>query len=134
MSDSAPLRTSAADVRARWLSGPLSVDAEQIEIRLGDVEDFLAGEFDDLDERLADGRLTDSRLRRVVVRIASRVLRNPDGYRQVSSGTGPFTGSATYAGPAPGEIYVTDEDRKDLVGRGKTSSRRAASTYLGGLR
>ena len=134
MSDSAPLRTSAADVRARWLSGPLSVDDEQIEILLGDVEDFLAGEFPDLDERLADGRLTDSRLRRVVVRIASRVLRNPDGYRQVSSGTGPFTGSATYAGPAPGEIYVTDEDRKDLVGRGKVSTRRASSTYLGGLR
>ena len=134
MSDSAPLRTSAADVRARWLSGPLSVDDERIEILLGDVEDFLAGEFPDLDERLADGRLTAARLRRVVVRIASRVLRNPDGYRQVSSGTGPFTGSATYGGDHPGEIYVTDEDRKDLVDRGKTSTRRAASTYLGGLR
>ena len=134
MSDSSPRRTSAADVRARWLSGPLSVDDERIEILLGDVEDFLAGEFPDLDERLADGRLTDSRLRRVVVRIASRVLRNPDGYRQVTSGTGPFTGSATYGGDHPGEIYVTDEDRKDLIGRGKGRAVPAFSIHPGGLR
>lgn len=124
----------AQDVRLRWLSGPLSVEDEQIEILLADVEDFLTGEFADLDDRLADGRLTTARLRRVVVRIAIRVLRNPSGYRQVTSGTGPFTGSATYGGDQPGEIYVTDEDRKDLVGRGKVSTRRASNTYLGGLR
>lgn len=125
---------TAQDVRDRWLSGPLSVDDEQIEILLEDVEDFLTGEFDDLDDRLADGRLTAARIRRVVVRIAIRVLRNPAGYRQVTSGTGPFTGSATYGGEQPGEIFVTDEDRKDLVGRGKVSTRRAGNTYLGGLR
>ena len=125
---------TAQDVRDRWLAGPLSVDDEQIDVLLADVEDFLVGEFTDLDDRLADGSLTTARLRRVVVRIAIRVLRNPSGYRQVTSGTVPFTGSATYGGDQPGEIFVTDEDRKDLVGRGKTSSRRASSTYLGGLR
>lgn len=125
---------SAQDVRLRWLSGPLSVEDEQIEILLADVEDFLTGEFADLDARLADERLTPDRVRRVVVRIAIRVLRNPAGYRQVTSGTGPFTGSATYGGDQPGEIFVTDEDRKDLVGRGKISTRRASNTYLGGLR
>lgn len=125
---------TAQDVRDRWLAGPLSVDDEQIDVLLADVEDFLVGEFTDLDDRLADGSLTTARLRRVVVRIAIRVLRNPSGYRQVTSGTGPFTGSATYGGDQPGEIFVTDEDRKDLVGRGKASSRRASSTYLGGLR
>ena len=41
---------------------------------------------------------------------------------------------APYGGDQPGEIYVTDEDRKDLVGRGKTSSRRAGSIHIGGLR
>ena len=125
---------TAQDVRDRWLAGPLSVDDEQIDVLLADVEDFLVGEFTDLDDRLADGSLTTARLRRVVVRIAIRVLRNPSGYRQVTSGTGPLPGSATYGGDQPGEIFVTDEDRKDLVGRGKTSSRRASSTYLGGLR
>lgn len=125
---------TAQDVRDRWLAGPLSVDDAQIDVLLADVEDFLAGEFTDLDDRLADGSLTTARLRRVVVRIAIRVLRNPSGYRQVTSGTGPFTGSATYGGDQPGEIFVTDEDRKDLVGRGKTSTRSAGNTYLGGLR
>lgn len=134
MSDSTPRWASAVDVRDRWLAGPLSVEDEQIEILVGDVEDFLSGEFEDLDDRLADGRLTTARLRRVVVRIAIRVLRNPSGYRQVTSGTGPFTGSATYGGDQPGEIFVTDEDRKDLVGRGKVSTRRATSTHIGGLR
>ena len=130
----APQWADASDVRLRWLSGPLSVDDEQIEILIEDIEDFLVGEFSDLDARLDDGRLSPKRLKRVIVRIAIRVLRNPDGYRQVTSGTGPFTGSATYAGDAPGEIYVTDEDRKDLVGRGKVSTRRAGSAFIGGIR
>lgn len=125
---------SAQDVRDRWLSGPLSIEDEQIDVLLADVEDFLTGEFSDLDDRLADGSLTAARVRRVIVRIAIRVLRNPAGYRQVTSGTGPFTGSATYGGDQPGEIFVTDGDRKDLVGRGKVSTRRASNTYLGGLR
>ena len=124
----------AADVRARWLSGPLSVEDDKIDLLIEDIEDFLTGEFSDLDTRLDDGRLSPKRLKRVIVRIAIRVLRNPDGYRQVTSGTGPFTGSATYAGDAPGEIYVTDEDRKDLVGRGKVSTRRAGSAFIGGIR
>lgn len=129
-----PRWADADDVRARWLSGPLSIDDEKIDLLVEDIEDFLTGEFADLDERLQDGRLTEKRLKRVIVRIASRVLRNPDGYRQVTSGTGPFTGSATFAGDSPGEIYVTDEDRKDLVGRGKVSSRRAGSAFIGGIR
>lgn len=124
----------AEDVRMRWLSGPLSVEDEQIEVLLEDIEDFLTGEFKDLEDRIADGRLSEKRLTRVIVRIAIRVLRNPAGYRQVTSGTGPFTGSATYGGDQPGEIYVTDEDRKDLIGRGKGRSVKAFSIYPGGIR
>lgn len=125
----APRWTTAADVRARWLSGPLSVEDEQIDTLLADVEDYLTGEFPDLTARLADGRLTASRLRRVVVRIAARVLRNPSGYRQVTSGTGPFTGSATYGGPHPGEVYLSPADRAALGGTEK-STRRAGSGYI----
>lgn len=132
--DPDPRWATAEDVRRRWLSGPLSVDDEQIEFLLEDIEDFLTGEFSDLDERLQDGRLTEVRLKRVIARIAIRVLRNPDGYRQVTSGTGPFTGSATYGGDQPGEIYVTDEDRKDLVGRGKGRAIPAFSIFPGGIR
>lgn len=130
----APHWASAEDVRMRWLNGALSVEDEQIDVLLADVEDFLAGEFPDLADRLADGRLTSNRLRRVTVRIAIRVLRNPAGYRQVTSGTGPFTGSATYGGDQPGEVYITDEDRKDLVGRGKGRSVKAFTIHPGGLR
>lgn len=124
----------AEDVRLRWLNGALSVEDEQIEVLLEDTEDFLTGEFPDLEERITDGRLTITRLKRVIVRIAIRVLRNPSGYRQVTSGTGPFTGSATYGGDQPGEIYITDEDRKDLVGRGKGRAVKAFSIYPGGIR
>lgn len=124
----------ADDVRLRWLNGALSVEDEQIEVLLEDTEDFLTGEFPDLAARLEDGRLTDTSLKRVIVRIAIRVLRNPSGYRQVTSGTGPFTGSATYGGDQPGEIYITDEDRKDLVGRGKGRAVKAFSIYPGGIR
>lgn len=125
----APRWATAADVRARWLSGPLSVDDEQIDVLLEDVEDFLSGEFPDLTARLADGRLTPGRVRRVVVRIAQRVLRNPSGFRQVTSGTGPFTGSATYGGPHPGEVYLSPADRAALGGHEK-KTRRAGSGHI----
>ena len=129
-----PQWADAEDVRLRWLNGALSVEEEEINTLLEDIEDFLGGEFPDLEERIGAGRLSARRLKRVVVRIAIRVLRNPAGYRQVTSGTGPFTGSATYGGDQPGEIYITDEDRKDLVGRGKGRAVKAFSIYPGGIR
>lgn len=125
---------TAEDVRDRWLAGPLSVEDDKIDILVEDIEDFLTGEFKDLDDRIEDGRLSEKRLKRVIVRIAIRVLRNPSGYRQVTSGTGPFTGSATYGGDQPGEIYVTEEDRKDLIGRGKGRAIPAFSIFPGGIR
>jgi hypothetical protein len=45
-----------------------------------------------------------------------RHIRNPEGIRQISEGTGPFTGSRTYGGSEPGAMYLTDEDRAELAG------------------
>lgn len=123
------------DVRSRWLTGSLGVDDEQLETLIGDVEDKILAEFPGLPDLVATEALPGSRVRRVVVRVALRVLRNPNGYRQVTEGTGPFTGSTTYAGDAPGEITLTAEDRKDLGGGVvNTKHRRAFTIFPGGHR
>ena len=122
------------DVRGRWLGAALSVEDEALTKLLLDAEDALIVAVPDLADRVEDDRVPLARIRRVAVRIAIRVLRNPQGYRQVATGTGPFTGSATFGGDEPGEIYVTAEDRRDLLGTPVRRPRRAFSIFPGGVR
>ncbi|MGG7653506.1 Gp19/Gp15/Gp42 family protein [Kocuria rosea] len=43
--------------------------------------------------------------------VVKRVLMNPEGFKQVSEGTGPFTGSATYDQSIAGvNLYISDSD------------------------
>src|SRR5699024_3293915 len=72
----------AADVRARWLSGPLSVEDDKIDILIEDIEDFLTGGSPDPDARPADGRPPPKRRSRVTARIAIQVPRTPAGTAQ----------------------------------------------------
>lgn len=122
------------NIRERWLAGPLPQDDAQLETLIADAEDTVLAEYPDVPERLAEGDLTQERLQRVVVRMAHRVLRNPEGYRQVTQGTGPFTGSATFGGDNPGELYLTDADRRDLGVRTATRRKRAFTIRPGGIR
>lgn len=122
------------NIRERWLAGPLPQDDAQLETLIADAEDTILAEYPDVSERLAEGALSPERLQRVVVRMAHRVLRNPEGYRQVTQGTGPFTGSATFGGDNPGELYLTDADRKDLGARTAIRRGRAFTIRPGGIR
>lgn len=122
------------DIRERWLAGPLPQEDAQLEVLIADATDVVLAEFPTIPDRLAAGDLTEDRLLRVVVRMSHRVLRNPEGYRQVTQGTGPFTGSATFGGDNPGELYLTDADRRDLGGRTAGRSRRAFTIRPGGIR
>lgn len=101
------------DIKSRWLAGdPPATDA-QLTVLIGDAEDIILGEYPMIE---ASG-IPVNRIVRVVSRMINRVLRNPDGVRTVSEGTGPFQGSTTYGGDNPGELYLTDDDRRDLGGR-----------------
>jgi hypothetical protein len=113
---------TAQDVKDRWIGGEPPAEDQQIVTLIGDAEDIILGEFPTIGEQIDAGEVPGGRVQRVVARMVIRVLRNPEGLRQVQETTGPFTGSQTYGGDHPGELYLTDDDRRDLAGgkaRGK---------------
>lgn len=123
--------TTPDDVRGRWVaSAPLSFSDEQIQRHIDDAEDVILAEFPSLAADVPD-RVPKARVVRVVARMVIRLLRNGDGLRSTNQSTGPFSAQTTYAGDNPGEIYLTDEDRRDLGGR--RSRRKAFSIYPGGV-
>lgn len=105
------------DIKSRWLTGTVPATDAQIQTLIGDAEDIIVGEFPTLEADVIAGRVTSTRVARVVSRMIHRVLRNPDGVRTVQETTGPFSGSTTYGGDNPGELYLTDDDRRDIGGR-----------------
>lgn len=114
--------TSVEDLRAGWIS-PQSLDAftaETIQRKLDEAEDAARAAVPDLDARIHDGRIPLIRAQRIIKRVVTRALRNPAGVRMQQESTGPFSGSITYGGDEPGEIYLTPEDRAELLGRTRT--------------
>lgn len=106
------------DVTDRWPSSEAPpLDDEQIATLVGDAEDLIEREFSDVPARVASGAIPKRRITRVIARMLIRLMRNPEGLRTVQQGEGSFSGSLTYAGDHPGEVYLTDEDRRDLADR-----------------
>ncbi|WP_036959197.1 hypothetical protein [Promicromonospora kroppenstedtii] len=108
--------TEPADVTDRWLGSDIPATDEQLTRLLEDAEDTILREFPDLPERLAADppAVPLLRVQKVAARMVIRLLRNPEGYRQVQEGAGAFTEGRTFGGSQPGEMYLTDEDRADL--------------------
>ncbi|UEJ84008.1 Gp19/Gp15/Gp42 family protein [Brachybacterium halotolerans subsp. kimchii] len=120
------------DVRDRWVGGDLDFTDQTIATLIGDAEDAIRASVPDIDQ-MVDTKIPLARVSRVISRMVIRVLRNPEGIRTLQETTGQFSGSTTYAGDVLGEIVFTDEDRRDLLGKGPTG-RRAYSVMPGGIR
>lgn len=52
----------------------------------------------------------------VVVAMVTRVFRNPDGTRSLSTGEGPFSESRTFGGDTPGTLALTSDELEKLRG------------------
>lgn len=122
---------SVDDVRRRWMGSSWDFTDEQVQALLDDAEDAVRATVPSVDADIAANVLPAERVTRVVCRVVLRVLRNPDGKRSTNVTTGPFSQNETYAGDNPGEVYLTDEDRRDL--EGSRARRRAFTVMPGGL-
>jgi len=110
----------AEDVVERWPGGDPPLSDQQITTQIRDAEDAILREFPDMPARLLAGTVPARRIARVIARMVIRLMRNPEGLRTVQQGEGSFSGSLTYAGDHPGEVYLTDEDRRDLAGKARS--------------
>lgn len=119
------------DVRDRWLDGELPYSDAQVQSLVDDAEDIILSEFPNLERSIAEGTVSAGRVIRVVSRMVVRVLKNPEGVRQRQETRGSFTGSVTYGGDNPGELFLSDDDRRELGGRAGRA--RAFSFHPAGL-
>jgi hypothetical protein len=71
------------------------------------------GKVSDLDDRLADGRVTENLVRRVVTAMVLRVLRNPEAIRQWSVDDASFTRDQLVSA---GFLFVTADELALLRG------------------
>jgi hypothetical protein len=106
--------TVAADVLGAWIGDDAPTDTAKVDIWIGKAERLLRSKVPTLGARLDSGFETEPDLFGnvvdVVTSMVQRVFRNPEGIRQRQEGTGPFTGSVTYGGDQPGELWITDAE------------------------
>lgn len=108
--------TGADDVRLTWAGGELPADEKTVQGLIDQAERKIRRKFPTIQDRLDAGTEPDLQglFCDVTVEMVQRVLRNPEGYRQVQDTTGPFAGSMTYGGDHPGTLYLTAENIRDL--------------------
>ena len=117
---------TAQDVRSRLLTDDDFTD-EQLGVLVEDAEDVILRQLPEIPRWVDAGQVRVRTIQRVVSRMVQRVLRNPEGIRTISDTTGPYGGSTTFAGDNPGELYLSDDDRKELTPAGLGAGRRAFS-------
>ena len=106
------------DVKSRWLlNTPIPVNDQALNVLIEDAQDVIAQALPQIDSWLTNGDLPVERYRRV----ASRTRQETQG---------PFSGMTTMAGDHPGELYLTDADRIELMPDSVKLSRGGAFTII----
>jgi len=117
--------TAASEVLADWIGDDAPADTAKVDNWIGKAERLLRAKVPSLAERLAADPVAEPDLlgnvKDVVSEMVQEVFRNPERIRQRQETTGPFTGSLTYGGDAPGTLRVTAEQVALLSPAGEAS-------------
>lgn len=105
---------TATDVPAHYHGDVEDFSADFLNGKLGEVVDQIHSRWGTLvAARLESGRLTERLFKSVVVRVASRVFSNPEGFRKENGGQ---YGYELNPAVASGTLWFTDDDQYDLTG------------------
>ncbi|MGO2188186.1 MAG: hypothetical protein ACTH4Y_08055 [Microbacterium gubbeenense] len=92
-----------SDFTDDYLQGRLDSVVDKIENRWGSI----------VEARLSSGKLKERTYEEIVVRVAARVFRNPEGFKSEKEGQYDYEVSAAVAS---GTIWFTTDDERDLTG------------------
>lgn len=109
--------TTAADVIAAWIGDDAPSDPDKLDVWIGKAERLIAFHVPDIQARIdipEPGLLEN--VKDVVTAMVMRKFRNPEGIRQASITTGPFSEQRTYGGDDPGELLLLDSELAMLSG------------------
>lgn len=104
-----------ASVIPKHYEGDLSDFSDDfVQARLDEVVDKIEARWGaTVQKRLTSGALKTRTYQAVVVRVAARLFRNPEGYESESEGQYDYRLRATVAS---GTLWFTDDDQADLTG------------------
>lgn len=129
--------TTFADVTARWVGNDTPTDEDLVAALIEDAEAVILSEYPLIQDRIDASTLPIRVVKMVVVRMVSRVLRNPENLTYWQQQTGPF-GQARNFGTTNLDIWLGDEEKELLAPkkRGKAFeldlAPNAAITYING--
>lgn len=118
------------DVLPKHYEGDLSeFSGDFVQGRLDEVVDKIESRWGaQVAARLANGKLKKRLYEAIVCRVATRVFRNPEGYRREQEGTYSYDLSAAVAS---GTLWFTDEDVRDLTGNGPEGAPMVGTVGIG---
>jgi hypothetical protein len=102
------------DVTSRWAGSNVPTDEEMVSELIADAEAVILSEFPKIQDRITAGTLPVRNVTIAVVRMVSRVLRNPDNLTYWQQQTGPY-GQARNFGTAGSDIWLSDEEKNLLA-------------------
>jgi hypothetical protein len=102
------------DVRDRWVGSNLPTDADLVTALINDAEAVVLAEYPKIQDRIDAATLPLNLVKMVVVRMVSRVLRNPENLTYWQQQTGPFGQSRNF-GSGGSDIWLTTEEIKMLA-------------------
>jgi len=109
------------DVVARWVGSGAPTDEELVGKLILDAEQVILSEYPRIQERITAGTLSVDTVKLVLVRMVSRVLRNPENLTYWQQNTGPFGQGRSFGEK---DIWLSPDEKNMLapVTRGKAFS------------
>jgi len=95
------------DVEARFSRELTDHERIVVENRLEDVEAMIKTRIPDLDEKIANGEISEQVVVMVEAEAVLRVIRNPDGFTQEVDGNYSYSMSSA---TAPGRLLIRDDE------------------------
>jgi hypothetical protein len=109
--------TTAQYVIDAWIGDDAPDDLAKVDLWIGRAEREIRSEIPGIQARLdiPEPDLIENVID-VLISMVTRVFRNPEGTRQLSTTTGPFSEQRTFGGDTPGELFLSDRERAKLEG------------------
>lgn len=102
-----------ADVTDRWVGTNPPTDEALVESLIGDAEAVILSKFPKIQDRIDSATLPLGVVTMVVVRMVSRVLRNPENLSYWQQQTGPFGQARNFGSQV--DIWLTEDERSMLA-------------------
>jgi len=102
------------DVLDRWVGSDAPTDTDLITALIGDAEAVITATYPGIQARIDSAALSADVVEMVVVRMVTRVLRNPGNLSYWQQATGPFSQGRNF-GEESRDVWLKDEEKTLLA-------------------